>query len=122
LRVGAELFDAGRFFEAHEAFEAHWRNCPRGTNASNLLQGLVQCAAAALKLQRGELRGARSLADKGTRLVESAASEFESHAGLPGLERFAPCMRAVFERDMPSMDALPRLLGDGGLDTGSGSD
>ena len=77
----------------------------RGTSVANLLQGLAQCAAAALKLQRGEMRGARSLASKGTRLVEA-------HAGLPKLVFFAQRMRLVFEGDAPSTNALPSLLTD----------
>lgn len=103
LRRGAELFDAGSHLEAHETWEAAWRAEPRGTASSKLLQGLAQCAAAALKLQRGELRGARSLALKGSRLVEQAslAAGSEAH-GLSLIE---------FARDMRSMSSeLPRLM------------
>ena len=49
VRPGALLFDAGRFFEAHEAWEAHWlveKDEPRRL----LLQGLIQIAAALHKL------------------------------------------------------------------------
>jgi len=102
LRRGAELFDAGRHLEAHETWEAAWRAEPRGTASSKLLQGLAQCAAAALKLQRGELRGARSLALKGSLLVEQASVDagIEAH-GLSLIE---------FARDIRSMpNALPKL-------------
>jgi predicted metal-dependent hydrolase len=49
VREGGQLFDAGLFFEAHEAWEAHWlveRDEPRRL----LLQGLIQIAAAFHKL------------------------------------------------------------------------
>jgi len=102
LRRGAELFDAGSHLEAHETWEAAWRSEPRGSARSKLLQGLAQCAAAAIKLERGQLRGARSLAIKGTALVEQAIAESASPIhGLALLE---------FARDMRSMpSALPRL-------------
>ena len=49
LLRGARLFDEGAFFEAHEAWEEHWR---RETDAARrtLLQGLIQVAAAFHKL------------------------------------------------------------------------
>ena len=103
LRRGAELFDAGRHLEAHETWEAAWRMQPRGTASSKLLQGLAQCAAAALKLERGEMRGARSLALKGAALVIEGAGDEQSDAcGLALIE---------FARDMRSMsNELPRLM------------
>jgi predicted metal-dependent hydrolase len=118
LRRGAELFDAGRFFEAHEAWEAEWKSCERGTAVCNLLQGLIQCAAAGLKLQHGELRGARSLSDKGTRLLESAAREADLPVVVMDLERFVRRVRAVFDEHSPSTFELPKLLADGASDEG----
>jgi len=53
FREGIDLFDRGRFFEAHEAWEEIWRSTtpePKG-----LFQGLIQVAAAlhqCLDLQR----------------------------------------------------------------------
>lgn len=46
---GAHLFDAGEFFDAHEAWEARWRVA---TDASErrFYQGLIQVAAAFHKL------------------------------------------------------------------------
>ena len=102
LRRGAELFDAGRHLEAHETWEEAWREEARGSSRSKLLQGLAQCAAALIKLERGEMRGARSLALKGSLLVEQACIDAGSEAhGLALIE---------FARDMRSMpNALPKL-------------
>ncbi len=46
---GARLFDAGKYFEAHEAWEGRWR---RATDEAErrFLQGLIQVAAAFHKL------------------------------------------------------------------------
>ena len=63
LLRGLELFNRRKFFEAHEAWEDGWlleTGEPR-----RLLHGLIQVAAALVKLQRGEPRGTVTLLDKG---------------------------------------------------------
>src|SRR5258708_5580301 len=54
-----DLFNAGRFFESHEAWERLWLHAA-GTDKL-FLQGLIQAAAAMLHLEHGNRRGARSL-------------------------------------------------------------
>jgi uncharacterized protein len=49
LARGAELFDCGAFFEAHEAWEERWR-VEMDETQRRLLQGLIQIAAAFHKL------------------------------------------------------------------------
>lgn len=49
VRDGARLFDEGHFFEAHEAWEAHWL-VEKDETRRLLLQGLIQVAAAFHKL------------------------------------------------------------------------
>jgi len=51
-----ECWNGGRFFEAHETLEPRWI---RERDAG--LQGLIQLAAAFHHLQRGNLRGARTM-------------------------------------------------------------
>jgi uncharacterized protein len=46
---GARLFDEGRFFEAHEVWEAHWL-VEKDEMRRLFLQGLIQIAAAFHKL------------------------------------------------------------------------
>ncbi|HEY1691666.1 MAG TPA: DUF309 domain-containing protein [Polyangiaceae bacterium] len=46
---GARLFDEGAFFDAHEAWEEHWR-IATDAGARRFLQGLIQVAAAFHKL------------------------------------------------------------------------
>ncbi len=58
-REGVALFNAGRFFEAHEALEDAWRAEVHPGRA--LYQGLLQAAVVCLHLQRGNLRGARKV-------------------------------------------------------------
>lgn len=49
LDAGARLFDEGRFFEAHEAWEEHWLD-ERDEARRLVLQGLIQIAAGLHKL------------------------------------------------------------------------
>jgi predicted metal-dependent hydrolase len=49
VAAGARLFDDGRFFEAHEAWEEHWL-AEKDPTRRLLLQGLIQIASAFHKL------------------------------------------------------------------------
>ena len=55
VRDGVALYNAGRFWEAHEALEAVWR---AATGPDRVLwQGLIQAAAAMLHRERGNTHG-----------------------------------------------------------------
>jgi predicted metal-dependent hydrolase len=54
---GIDLFNEGRFFECHEAWEEIWLRAD-GTEKL-FLQGMIQAAVAILHAQRGNLEGAR---------------------------------------------------------------
>jgi predicted metal-dependent hydrolase len=56
---GIDLFNHGRFFQCHEAWEEVWK---RSHGAEKLFyQGLIQAAVAILHAQRGNRPGARTL-------------------------------------------------------------
>ncbi|HIH52893.1 MAG TPA: DUF309 domain-containing protein [Candidatus Poseidoniaceae archaeon] len=57
---GRQEFDAGRWWEAHEAWEEAWVSMKSRQAASRdilLLQGLIQCAALLYNHRRGTTRG-----------------------------------------------------------------
>src|SRR5262245_16162839 len=56
---GIELFNAGQYFESHEALEEIWMKSEGAER--ELLHALIQSAAALLHLQRGNLKGASSV-------------------------------------------------------------
>ncbi len=56
---GAELFNRGEFFDAHEVWEDVWREVP--LEHKKFLQGLIQIAVALHHYSRGNVIGARSL-------------------------------------------------------------
>jgi uncharacterized protein len=62
FQQGIDLFNEGRFFESHEAWEQAWL---RSSGEEKLFyQGLIQAAAAILHAQRGNPDGIRSLWSK----------------------------------------------------------
>ncbi len=87
LESGIALFDGGRFFEAHEAWEAAWR-VERG-EVRRMLQGLIQLAAGYHQATvRRRPRGAAKLLASGLAKLEPIGD------GLAGL-RLGPVREAV---------------------------
>jgi len=62
---GAALFNAGRFFECHEAWEEIWLKAEG--EEREFLHAMIQAAAALLHFRRGNLKGAQSV---GGRAIE----------------------------------------------------
>lgn len=54
---GVALFNAGAYWEAHEAWERCWREAEEP--AATLFKGIIQAAAALVHWQRGNPRGLR---------------------------------------------------------------
>ena len=59
---GVELFNAGKFFECHEAWEVIW--LAADGEEREFLHAMIQAAAALHHLQGGNLKGARSVAGR----------------------------------------------------------
>ena len=74
---GIALFNAGRFFEAHEAWERVWVHVDG--DAKLFYQGLIQAAAAILHIERGNPHGARSLYEKSREKLDRFPAE---HMGI----------------------------------------
>jgi len=62
LREGVELFNAGRYWHAHEAWEQVWLEMPEGRrgDAEIILRALIQLAAALHLQAAGRKEGATS--------------------------------------------------------------
>jgi uncharacterized protein len=63
MQEGADLFNAGRFFDCHEVWEDVWNEQPPSERA--FLQGLIQIAVGCEHFKRGNLAGAVSLLERG---------------------------------------------------------
>jgi predicted metal-dependent hydrolase len=80
---GVDLFHRFYFWEAHEAWEGLWTVMPRESAPALLLQGLIQIAAALLKLHGGQLHGMRILSESGLHKLQQVAA---IHPLLLGLD------------------------------------
>src|SRR5712664_2818374 len=104
---GIDLFNEGRFFECHEAWEEIWK---RSDGELKLFyQGLIQAAVAILPAQRGNLEGARSLYDKASAKLDSISHE---HMGVAVGElriELHQFIEVACRADGSALPATPRL-------------
>lgn len=87
-KQGVALFNAGRFWEAHEALETVWRRAPAAQR--DHWQGLIQAAAALLHQSRGNTHGTEAVGGAAVRkLREPAPAGFpiETHDFVEALAR-----------------------------------
>ncbi len=70
LRAFADLYGAGRFFDAHEELETVWRRSP--DLDMRFLQGLIQWSVAFEHHRRGNPHGARVLLGRALANLEGA--------------------------------------------------
>jgi hypothetical protein len=105
LAEGVALFNAGRFFEAHEAWEEAWR---RESGARRLLlQGLILVAAGWLKRDAGNAQGAWTLFSRALERLQPLPSRCEG-VDVGGLRpqvvlwrEGGPCARPVLACSAP---------------------
>ena len=89
---GVSLFNGGRYWHAHEAWETLWRAAP--DDDRGFYQGLIKVAAGLLHLQRRKRRGARN------KLAE----------GVEQLKPFQPAHRGIFVNEL--VGRAERILDD----------
>jgi predicted metal-dependent hydrolase len=105
--IGIELFNAGRFWEAHEAWERQWVPDRRGPDAG-FYKGLIQVAAGCLHYQRGNRRGAVNKWRSGAAYLRPylPAHQGVSTAGLVGA--IEACLEAMSGDAWPEL-AMPKI-------------
>jgi predicted metal-dependent hydrolase len=101
-RRGLQLFNAGEYFEAHEALENAWR--AESGSIRLLYQAILQVAVTYLHIQRGNYEGAIQLAAR----------------AMPKLEKWPPACRGVdvagLRRDFATILEKLTSLGPEGID------
>jgi hypothetical protein len=75
---GADLFNAGYYWEAHEAWEAHWHAHGRKGPMADLLKGLIKLAAAGVKVRERQPHGVVIHARRAAALFRSLRAEGET--------------------------------------------
>ena len=106
---GVDLYNHGFLWEAHEAWEGLWHSAKHDALQAELLQGLIQCAAAALKVSMQQPRGVEKLAAFGLSRLERVAREgAPEFMGLDVLD-FVREFRAFAGSAPTSAEARPRI-------------
>jgi hypothetical protein len=72
---GLDLFNAGFYWEAHEAWEGLWHACGRRGTTADFLKGLIKLAAAGVKHREGQPRGVASHACRAADLFRAAGAD-----------------------------------------------
>ena len=81
---GVALFNAGYYWEAHEAWEALWHAHGRKGPKADLLKALIKLAAAGVKVREGQIHGVVTHARRASALF--AASRLEAGGMQLGLD------------------------------------
>src|SRR5664279_2236336 len=105
IRQAQRLLDAGLPFHAHEVFEDAWKASTGSDRA--LWKGLAQLAVGLTHLARGNLRGARTLLQRGAAAIAPYRAESPYGLDVHGLCRWAD--GAVADLDGPDPAAMPAL-------------
>jgi hypothetical protein len=117
---GVDLFNAGYFWEAHEAWEGLWAAQPRDSVPAVLLQGLIQIAAALLKARIGSVAGARALSSDGLDKLRHVAAAHPTFMGLD-VARTTAALEALFAAaELPASEDVPSLELDTEAHSGGG--
>jgi len=107
---GIRLFNGGRFFECHEAWEEVWKRSRGGEKL--FYQGLIQAAVAILHAQRGNRAGARRLYEKARAKLDPLPA---AHMGIAlgmlreDLKSFFKIALSEDRRALPPPPGLQRL-------------
>ncbi|MGD0526513.1 MAG: DUF309 domain-containing protein [Polyangiaceae bacterium] len=111
FRRGARLFDAGAFFDAHEAWEERWR-VETDPETRRFLQGLIQIAAAFHKLVASQApASAMRLLARGLHKLDACPAEIAAWSLGGFLAAIHHVERALAEGRFEASSAIPKLSG-----------
>ena len=106
---GIDLYNFGYLWEAHEAWEGLWHAAKHDRDQADLLQGLIQCAAAALKIPMGQPRGLEHLMRLGTEKLERVGRARGGRAMGLDLTALVAELRAFAAAAPESNEGRPRI-------------
>lgn len=106
---GADLYNAGYLWEAHEAWESLWHAAKHDALQAEFLQGLIQCAAAALKVRMHQPAGVVKLATHGLGRLERVAEQARGDFMGLDVREFVDAFRAFALSAPIDHDARPRI-------------
>jgi len=112
LNWGIELYNAGEYWHAHEAWEAAWLDAPNELRP--FYQGLIQVAAAFVHVTRGEYPGSVRLLQAGIEKLETYPEDYlgvDIASLLDGARRARARLVELGERRLGEFDRglIPRI-------------
>jgi hypothetical protein len=106
---GVDLYNHGYLWEAHESWETLWHGAKHDAQQAEFLQGLIQCAAAALKVRMQQPRGVEKLAALGLARLERVAREAGPSFMGVDVHDFVRSFRAFAASSPTSPESRPRI-------------
>jgi len=103
---GVALFDAGYYWEAHEAWEGLWHAEGRRGATADVLKGLIKLAAAGIKVREGREQGVRTHARRAAESFAAARQQGGAHQLGLDLDDWIERARTIAEH--PPADPGPR--------------
>jgi uncharacterized protein len=123
---GIDLFLAGFYWEAHEAWESVWHAVGRTGSVAAYLKGLIKLAAAGVKRREGNAIGLRRHATRAVELFTEVRESLETDEvggqSLQALLAFAQSLATFDEPIAPLPDGRPIVFWPGALVRPSDSD
>lgn len=101
---GIDLFNAGYYWEAHEAWEGLWNACGRTGATATFLQALIALAAAGVKMRQGNARGVSAHAARAAALLGGLGQA--RSLGI-GIDSVIGAARTLAEQPQPPRAPLP---------------
>lgn len=106
---GADLYNHGYLWEAHEAWEGLWHRAKHDEVQAGFLQGLIQCAAASLKIRMDQPRGLAKLSEQGLGRLEAVVLDAgPTYMGLD-VRAFVDDFRTFATSEPEDPDERPRI-------------
>ena len=107
-----DLFNAGYYWEAHEAWEGLWIAAGRKGEIADFLKSLIKLAAAGVKAREGQINGVQRHARRAVELLELIhTARPADHANFCGLNLNDLILGARTLADQPIVDDTPSTLG-----------
>jgi predicted metal-dependent hydrolase len=108
LAEGLRLYEAGKFFTAHEAWETVWLASPEPEKT--FLQGVIQVTAAFHHLKRNNLLGTMLLLQAALGRLDRYPSDFGGISLTPLRQDIRECLRTLEAGEPASQLPSPRIL------------
>ncbi len=101
---GVELFNRGRYFEAHQEWDKLWLGEARDTPPKLFIQGLIMVAGAFAHMRKNEYPGAVKLLEKG---IKRLAEYRNIGTGLMDVDGFLDALNALYAKLRAEGGAAP---------------